>query len=87
VRSDGVNHHDHDKIVELCSVPTRFEADVIVARLQDAGITASVNYGEIGGYLRGIGIMGGNHVLVFDCDLERAQAVVAETEPDSPFPV
>ena len=81
VRADGVNHHDHDRIVELCRTPNRFEADVIVARLTDAGITASVNYGGFGSTVPHYSFADGNAVLVFDCDLDRARDVLADTEP------
>jgi len=81
VRGDGVDHHDHDKIVELCRVHGRFEADVMVAKLRANGITASTNYADAGGYLPRSGLLGGNQILVFDCDLERANEVLADTEP------
>jgi hypothetical protein len=71
-----VNHHEHDKIVELCRVPGRFEADVIVARLRSNGITASVSYADAGGYLMRAGPLGGDQILVFDCDLARANAIL-----------
>lgn len=77
-----VNHHEHDKIVELCRVSGRFEADVIVAKLRDHGISASTNYADAGGYLPRRGLLGGDQVLVFDCDLDRAHALIADTEPE-----
>ncbi|HEX4492482.1 MAG TPA: DUF2007 domain-containing protein [Acidimicrobiia bacterium] len=78
MRDDGVNHHDHDKIVELCRVPGRFEADVIVAKLRANGITASTSYADAGGYLPRGGLLGGDQILVFDSDLERAQTILDE---------
>lgn len=78
---DGVDHHDHDKIVELCRVHGRFETDIIVAKLRANGITASPSYADAGGYLPRSGLLGGNQVLVFDCDLDRATALINEVEP------
>lgn len=79
---DRVDHHDHDKIVELCRVHGRFEADVIVAKLRANGITASTNYADAGGYLPRSGLLGGSQILVFDCDLERATELTNAPEPD-----
>jgi hypothetical protein len=75
-----VNHHDHDKIVELCRTPNRFEADVIVAKLREAGITASVNYGGVGSTVPHYSFVDGNAVLVFDCDLARASELIVEVD-------
>ena len=76
----AVNHHEHDKIVELRRVHGRFEADVRVARLRAHGITASTNYADAGGYLPRSGLLGGNQILVFDCDLDRANQILDDTD-------
>jgi len=81
-RDDHVNHHDHDAIVELVRIPNRVEADVLVAKLQANGITASVRYGGLGTMVPYPSLADGNTVLVFDCDLERATAVMNEVVAD-----
>jgi hypothetical protein len=75
-----VDHHDHDRIVELISVPSRFEADVLIAKLQANGITASPNYGDAGGYLPRVAAFGNHAVMVFDSDLEKAREIIADGE-------
>jgi hypothetical protein len=74
----AVNHHDHDKIVELTQVPSRFEADTLVAKLQANGITASARYADAGGWAPQFSMFGGHGVMVFDSDLEQAQALIGD---------
>ena len=73
----AVDHHDHDKIVELIRVPSRFEADTMVAKLQANGITASARYSDAGGWAPQFSTFGGHAVMVFDCDLEQATALIS----------
>lgn len=73
----AVDHHDHDRIVELTRVPSRFEADALIAKLQANGITASARYSDAGGWAPQLAQFGGHGVLVFDSDLERAAALIA----------
>ena len=73
-----VDHHDHDKIVELIRVPSRFEADTMVAKLQADGITASARHNDAGGWAPQFSRFGGHAVMVFDCDLERATTLISE---------
>ena len=74
---DHIDHHDHEKIVELTRVPTRTEADVLIAKLKANGIDAMGEYGDIGGWGPHIGIAQGNAVMVFENDVERARALIA----------
>jgi hypothetical protein len=74
----AVDHHDHDKIVELIRVPSRFEADAMVAKLQAGGITASARHSDAGGWAPQFSMFGGHAVMVFDCDLDVANALIAE---------
>jgi hypothetical protein len=74
----SVDHHDHDRIVELTRVPTRFEADVIVAKLEANRITATPRYSDAGGWAPQFAQFGGHAVMVFDCDLEKATALLAD---------
>ena len=74
---DHIDHHDHEKIVELTRVPTRTEADVLIAKLKANGIDAMGEYGDIGGWGSHIGIAQGNAVMVFENDVERARALIA----------
>ena len=74
----AVDHHEHDQIVELIQVPGRFEADAIVAKLQSSGITASARHNDAGGWAPQFSVYGGHAVMVFDCDLDVAKALIAE---------
>jgi hypothetical protein len=76
-----VDHHDHDRIVELTRVPSRFEADLLIAKLEANGITASPNYGDFGGYLPRVAAIGSHAVMVFESDFARASELIDEPEP------
>jgi len=82
VRKDGIDHHDHDAIVELVRIPNRVEADVLAARLEANGIRASVRYGGLGTMVPYPSLADGNAILVFDCDLERAAALIDAPDAD-----
>lgn len=76
-----IDHHDHDRIVELTSVSSRFEADVLIAKLEANGITASANYGDFGGYLPRNSPIGRHSVMVFESDFAKASELIDEPEP------
>jgi hypothetical protein len=59
-------------------VPSRFEAEVLVSKLQAHGITATARFGDAGGWAPQLAMVDGHGVMVFDCDLERAAAVIAD---------
>ncbi|HEX5614513.1 MAG TPA: DUF2007 domain-containing protein [Acidimicrobiia bacterium] len=71
-------HRDDEHIVELTRVPTRFEAESVAAILNDEGIVATVAYGDAGGWAPHFASWHGNRVMVFESDLERARALLAE---------
>jgi hypothetical protein len=78
----AVDHHDHERIVTAVECQTRFEADVIATKLQSIGITAQAQHTD-SPYARnaiGLAIDDYHHVLVFESDLARAQAIIAEDE-------
>lgn len=72
----GVDHHDHEQIVELTRVSTRFTADVIVAALEARGIKATAEHGDAGGWYLSLGPR--HRVLVFEGDVETARALLAQ---------
>ena len=59
-------------------MPSRFEADLLMARLDEAGIQAMAKYGDADGMAPSIGLLDGYRVCVFDDDLEAAQALIDE---------
>jgi hypothetical protein len=73
----GVDHRDHEKIVELARVPTRFEADVLVAALHARGIQASAVHSDAGGWAPHLSMWVGHRVMVFEGDIETARALLA----------
>jgi hypothetical protein len=66
------------QIVELVNLPSRFEADLLMARLDEAGIKAMAKYGDADGMAPSIGLLDGYRVCVFDDDLETARAFIDE---------
>ncbi len=78
---DGVNHHDHEKIVEVTSVPQRFEADVLVQSLKAGGIDAMVGGDPGAAYKSTIAAaLGGYQILVFENDVDAAREIIAGIE-------
>lgn len=77
----AVDHHDDDRIVELTQVPSRFEADLLVAKLQANGITATARYNDAGGWAPQFARISGSGVMVFESDLARASELIDEPEP------
>lgn len=68
----------HDRIVELVNVPTRFEADALLALLETNQISAMGSYGDADGWAPNFGTTDGFRVLVFEEDLEDARSLLAE---------
>ena len=75
-KADKVNHHDHESIVPLADFPSEFEANIAAATLNDAGIDARVEVLRLGAYSSNLG--GVIRVVVFENDLERARALLAQ---------
>jgi len=76
-KHDKVDHHDHEAIVELTRVPTRAEADVLLAKLHANDIAAMAGYGDSGGWLPYLGNSQGHAVMVFENDVDRARKLIA----------
>ena len=66
---------ENDRIVELINVPTKFEADALVAHLKAEGISAYTAGSEIPGAYPGLQTQGAA-VMVFERDVERAKSVI-----------
>jgi hypothetical protein len=69
-----------EPIVELANYSSRFEADVILAKLQANGIEATVEHSELGGgaYGSALTIDSTHRIFVFKRDLEDARLLVRE---------
>jgi hypothetical protein len=76
-RDDHIDHHDHEKIVELTRVPTRTEADIRIAKLKANGIAAMGEYGDAGAWMPHLALMQGSAVMVFEDDLVRARDLIS----------
>jgi len=74
------------RIVVLGTFPSRVEADVVAQALDDDGIQAIVEPSDAQGWLPNLAAYHGVRVLVFDEDLDRAQAVLAIVDPQSTAP-
>ncbi len=74
------HERDTEPIVELANYHSRFEADVVLAKLQANGFEATVEHNEVGGGAYGSGItIGSRHrIFVFQRDLEEAGLVIRE---------
>ncbi len=75
---DAGDHRENEHIVELMNLPTRFEADVIVAALEARGIKAGAIHSQASGRAPNRSMYVGHRVMVFENDLEVARALVAE---------
>jgi hypothetical protein len=64
--------------VELVNLPSRFAADLLLARLDEAGIQAMAKYGDADGMAPSIGLLDGYRVCVFDDDLEAARGFLGD---------
>jgi hypothetical protein len=69
---------DQERIVELVRLPSRVEADVAVAVLRDAGITATAAYGDAEGWAPHLRALTGDRVMVFERDVDAARAVLVD---------
>ena len=70
-----------ERIVELIRVPSRFEADALVAHLKSEDIPAYTAGSDIPGAYPGVQTQGAA-VMIRERDLDRARAVIeAEDEP------
>ncbi len=73
-----------DNVVELCRIPSSFQAQVLAARLRDLGMPTTVLEGDVGGgALRGA--YSTARIFVRDCDVEAAGAIVQQTYTDTPL--
>jgi Putative prokaryotic signal transducing protein len=80
---DEGDHRESEHIVELVSVPTRFEADVIVAALESNGIKAAAVHSDADGWLPHYARIVGHRVMVFEHDVPAAREIIAETDTES----
>jgi hypothetical protein len=71
------------KIVELVNLPSRFEADLLMARLNEVGIQTMAKYGDADGMAPSIGLLDGYRVCVFDDDLDAAQSFLDDLDDRS----
>lgn len=60
------------------NLPSRFEADALLAVLESSGISATASYGDADGWAPNFGTTDGFRVLVFEQDLEEARSLLAE---------
>ncbi|HEY3831001.1 MAG TPA: hypothetical protein VGO03_01790 [Acidimicrobiia bacterium] len=73
-----------DDVVELCRIPSEFQAEVIAARLRDMGIPASnINHGQ--GMTTHLVISQGSRLFVRREDAPRAAQLVNDTYTDTPL--
>jgi hypothetical protein len=76
-----VTPDEHDEpltglIVELTRRSSRFEADVIIAKLRSAGIPSTMDAADAGGWYPHLGFVQGYRVLVNEENLDEATRVV-----------
>ncbi|HEY1738996.1 MAG TPA: DUF2007 domain-containing protein [Acidimicrobiia bacterium] len=72
-----------DDIVELCRIPSDFQAEVIAARLRDMGIPTSLADHSV--MSTRIVVYTGSRVFVRREDVQRAAQVVNDTYSDTPL--
>ena len=73
-----MGNRDNEKIVVLTEIPNRLQAEAIAATLEANGIKATVAHGDIGGWAPSMA--DGSRVLVFEGDVDAAQAILDEAE-------
>lgn len=66
------------ELVELLRTPNSFEAEVIAARLRDAGVEAVVFGSDAGGWAPHLSLFAGTRVMVPEDAFEFAREVLAE---------
>jgi len=79
VSNDGVNHHEHEPIVEVATLPV-VEAELVVAKLTSAGIDAFTSGDDINGLRPSMSYADGYRVMVFEKDVAAAQAIINDVE-------
>jgi hypothetical protein len=79
VSNDGVNHHEHEQIVEVAALP-EVEAELVVAKLKSAGIDAYTSGDDQNGLRPSLSYADGYRVMVFEKDVAAAQQIIADTE-------
>jgi hypothetical protein len=77
--NDGVNHHEHEQIVEVAALP-EVEAELVVAKLKAAGIDAYTSGDDQNGLRPSLSYADGYRVMVFENDVAAARQVIADTE-------
>jgi hypothetical protein len=77
------DHYD-GPIVELTRLPSRFEADVIIAKLRSGGVRVIMNAGDAGGWYPHLGLTQGYGILVAEHDLDAAKDLLASSDRGAP---
>jgi len=78
-----VDHHEHEKIVEVARVPSIVEAEAIVAELESRNIKASSSAEDAGAWRPNLTFAGGYRISVFENDAATARAIIADMESAS----
>lgn len=68
------------RIVEVANLPSRFEADAVLALLESNGIEAMAKYGDAEGWAPFFATIDGFRVMVFDDDLDAARTLIEESD-------
>jgi Putative prokaryotic signal transducing protein len=71
------------RIVEVANLPSRFQADAVLALLEANGIDAMAKYGDAEGWAPHFGLIDGYRVMVFENDLDAAKSLI---DSDDAFP-
>ncbi|GEM_PF-1514500 len=66
------------RIVELADLPSRFEADALIAVLEQNGIRAMGKYGDAEGWAPHFALLDGYRVFVFEDDLGEARVYLEQ---------
>ena len=82
-REDGTEPYD-GRIVELTRFPSRFEADVTIAKLRAAGVRVVMGPDDAGGWYPHLAVAQGHRVLVAEDDLHAANEVLAGSNRSGP---
>ncbi len=72
-----------DKIVTLDTYIDLMQAQIVLAKLEAAGISCFMDENAAGVYPLYASALGGFKVKVFERDLEKCRQVLAETEPSA----
>jgi hypothetical protein len=82
--ADGENDRYDGAIVELTRLPSRFEADVLIAKLRSSGVRVIMSAGDVGGWYPHLGLTQGYGVLVAEDDLDAAKQLIASADRAAP---